>query len=166
MSYLKMVVIGFCCLSLLLMTGCASLFNANPSLLSIMTNPQGATVTITGLQNMERLTKQTPCTINLSKGSDYTVRITLAGYQSEDIPIRRGITGWFWGNLLLGGIIGMAIDYTTANMWEHQPSVINLDLTKVSSLPDTIAVEYPITLLMADGTKTVKNLPIVFHKII
>jgi len=165
MEYLKNVFVVFVCFSLAMITGCASLFNASPSLLNVMTDPQNAKVTITGLQNMERLTKQTPCTVYLNKGSDYTVKIELAGYQSEEIPIRRSISGWFWGNLLIGGIIGMVIDYGTANMWAHEPTGLNIDLSKISSLPDTIAIEYPVILLMADGTKTVKNLPIIFHKI-
>ena len=146
-------------------TGCASIFNAHPSLLTIMTNPSNAKITITGLQNMEKLTKYSPCSVYLNKGSDYIVRIEIAGYQSEEIPIRRGISGWFWGNILLGGIIGMAIDYGTSNMYAHTPTIINSDLTKGSSLPNTIAIEYPVTLLMEDGTKTVKNLPVTFHKI-
>lgn len=165
MEYLKKIFVVFVCFSSVMITGCASLFNASPSLLNIMTNPQNAKVTITGLQNMERLTKQTPCTVYLNKGSDYTVKIELAEYQSEEIPIRRSISGWFWGNLLLGGIIGMVIDYGTANMWAHEPIGLNIDLSKISSLPDTISIEYPVILLMADGTKTVKNLPIIFHKI-
>jgi hypothetical protein len=66
----------------------------------------------------------------------------------------------------LGGVIGMVIDYSTNNMWQHTPTNINMDLTKLSSLPDTISLEYPMTLLMADGSKVVKNLPITFHRAI
>ncbi len=161
---MKKLVICLLLISAVSLTGCASIFNANPSLLSIMTNPEDAKVTITGMQNMEKITKRTPCSVYLNKGSDYTVRIELAGYQSEEIPIRRNVTGWFWGNILLGGIIGMAIDYGTGNMWAHTPTAVNFDLSKVSSLPDTIMIEYPVTLLMADGSQVIKNLPITFHK--
>jgi hypothetical protein len=93
------------------------------------------------------------------------VQIELAGYQSENIIIRREIAGWFWANIFLGGVVGMVIDYSTNNMWTHSPTIINLDLSKLSSLPETIMIEYPVTLLMEDGTKVVKNLPITFHKI-
>ena len=58
------------------------------------------------------------------------------------------------------------VDYGTDNMWEHAPAIINIDLDKQSSLPKTIMIEYPITLLMEDGTKVTKNLPIIFHRII
>jgi len=114
---------------------------------------------------MERITKTSPCTVYLNKATDYSMKINLSGYESEEIPIRRTVTGWFWGNLLLGGVIGMVVDYSTSNMYEHNPTVINLDLTKLASLPDTIAIEYPVKLLMADGSSVIKNLPITFHKI-
>lgn len=147
-------------LTLFVANGCASIFNGNASMLSIMTNPENATVTIKGSQSGEKIVQHTPCSITLSKGSDYMVKIDFAGYQSENIIIRRDIAGWFWGNLLLGGVIGMVIDYGTNNMWTHSPSNINIDLTKLSSLPETISIEYPVTLLMEDGTKVVKYLPI------
>jgi hypothetical protein len=131
-----------------------------------MTNPDNAKIVIRGSQSGEKIVEHSPCNITLNKGSDYMVTIEYAGYQSENIVIRRDIAGWFWGNILLGGVIGMVIDYATNNMWVHSPTIINLDLTKLSSLPDTISIEYPVTLLMEDGTKVVKNLPITFHKMI
>jgi hypothetical protein len=149
---------------LFIANGCASIFNGNSSMLNIMTNPENATVTIKGSQSGEKIVEHTPCNITLNKGSDYMVKINFAGYQSENIIITRGIAGWFWGNLLLGGVIGMVIDYSSNNMWQHTPTNINIDLTKLSSLPETIRLEYPVTLLMEDGTKVVKNLPITFHK--
>lgn len=150
---------------LVIVNGCASIFNGNASMLNIMTNPENATVTIKGSQSGEKIVQHTPCNITLNKGSDYMVKIEFAGYQSENIIIRREIAGWFWGNILLGGVIGMVIDYATNNMWTHAPTNINLDLSKLSSLPETISIEYPVTLLMEDGTKVIKNLPIVFHRI-
>jgi len=146
--------------------GCASIFDGDTSILSIMTDPKDATVTIKGSQSGEIITKHTPCSISLNKGSDYMVSIELAGYRSENVMIRREISGWFWGNILLGGIIGMVIDYGTNNMWDHTPTVLNVDLSEQSSLPQTITIEYPMTLIMEDGTKTLKNLPITFHRLI
>lgn len=162
----KIKVLVVILLPILLLTGCASIFSGGPSLLKIMTNPEDAKVTIKGLNNVERITQKTPCAVSLSKASDYSVVIELAGYQSEEIYIRRGTNGWFWGNLFLGGIVGMIIDYSTSNMYEHQPSTINLDLTKLTSLPDKVMIEYPITLIMEDGSRIVRNLPITFNRVI
>lgn len=153
-------------LMLILISGCASIFSGNASMLNIMTFPDNAKVTIKGSQSGEKLVEYTPCNLTLNKGSDYMVKIEYAGYQSENIIIRREIAGWFWGNIFLGGVIGMLIDYSTNNMWTHSPTNINIDLSKLSSLPETLTIEYPVTLLMEDGTKVVKNLPITFHKMI
>jgi len=162
---LDKILLGFVLVSFMILTGCASIFSGNPSMLNIMTNPENATVTIKGSQSGEKIIQHTPCSISLNKSSDYMVNIELAGYQSDNIIIRREIAGWFWGNILLGGVIGMVIDYSTNNMWTHAPTAINLDLSKISSLPEKILIEYPITLLMEDGTRVVKYLPITFHKI-
>ncbi|MFH1362161.1 MAG: PEGA domain-containing protein [bacterium] len=162
----KLFMGGVVCLLVLSITGCASIFKGDPSMLNIMSSPEKAKVTILGSHTGEKIKKTTPCSVTLNKGSDYMVKIELAGYESENIVIRREITGWFWGNILLGGLIGMVIDGSTNNMWEHTPTVINIDLDKLTSLPKTIEIEYPVTLLMEDGTKVVKNLPITFHQII
>jgi hypothetical protein len=160
----KVLVCLLLAIILVVANGCASIFNGNASMLNIMTNPENATVTIKGSQSGEKIVQHTPCNITLNKGSDYMVKIEFAGYQSENIIIRREIAGWFWGNILLGGVIGMVIDYSTNNMWTHSPTNINIDLSKLSSLPETISIDYPVTLLMEDGTRVIKNLPIIFHK--
>jgi hypothetical protein len=166
MNYNKLILLLILGAFVFIVSGCASIFNGNASMLNIMTNPDNATVTIKGSQSGEKIIQHTPCSITLNKNSDYTVAITYAGYQSENIIITRGINGWFWGNLFLGGVVGMVIDYSTNNMWYHTPSNINIDLTKLSSLPDTISIEYPVTLLMDDGSKVIKELPITFHRAI
>jgi hypothetical protein len=157
-------VVGVLLLSLVFLTGCASIFN-HGGYLSVDTTPPSAKVVIKGMDSGERLTLTTPCTFMPSRKSDYQVTISMAGYQSETIVIRRSISGWFWGNILIGGLIGMAIDWSTANMYEHSPMNLNIDLTKASTLPDTISGDFPVTLLLPDGTKLVKLLPITFHKL-
>ena len=157
------VIIGLLLTFMVMLTGCASIFNRS-GYLSVSTVPP-ATVVIKGVDSGEKVKLATPCTFNLDRKSDYQVTISLAGYQSETIFIRRNITGWFWGNILIGGLIGMGIDWGTGNMWEHSPTNLNIDLTKVSSLPDTISGEFPVTLIMSDGTKVVQNLPMTFHKV-
>ena len=161
----SIIVLLLLSVSCIFFSGCATIFNQN-SYLSVATMPSNATVIIRGMDSGEKSSLQSPCTLQLSQKSDYQVQISLAGYQSETIVIRRGIRGWFWGNILLGGVIGMIVDYNTGAMYEHTPINLNIDLTKITSLPETISGDFPVTLIMRDGTKLVKYLPITFHKMI
>ena len=68
------------------------------------------------------------------------------------------------GNILLGGIIGMLIDYATDNMWIHNPQMISLDLTRASSAPNEFEINAPVRLNYPNGTYETVFLPIKFYK--
>jgi len=164
--YFNRGVISLIMISLLfLTTSCASLFG-RASMLSIATEPENAQIIIQSTTNLaEKMIKKSPCTVYLNKGSDYIVTVKLKGYTSEEIPIRRTISGWFWGNLLLGGIIGMIVDGTTGNMYEHTPTVIGFDLEKeTSALPDSFEVRFPVSLILEDGSRKIQDVPIRFYR--
>lgn len=113
-----------------LLTGCATVMTGNPSSLTINSMPEGATVIIRGLNNGEKIVKNTPTEIVLNKNSDYDLQFELQGYQSDTVYIRRKIRGEFWLNLFFADVIGLAIDYTSDNMWVHHPKSVELSLTK------------------------------------
>ena len=152
---------------LLFIAGCASIMSGGPSTLNVTTVPKDVKVTIVGLANAERMTRTTPCIFTLNKNSDYRVILEYQGYQSEEIIIRRGINGWFWGNLFLGGIVGMVIDGVTQNMWDHNLHAINIEMKKAQEtgkFPDKVTVEYPIGFTDESGQTIVKYLPITFYR--
>ncbi|MGA2764557.1 MAG: hypothetical protein ABSG17_14455 [Spirochaetia bacterium] len=57
------------------------------------------------------------------------MEISLAGYKTQTVNITQGVTGWFWGNLCFGGVIGMVIDLVTGGMWDLHPTEIDAKLT-------------------------------------
>lgn len=78
----------------------------------------------------------TPCTVSLDpkrgyfKGQSYRLKLELAGYQTSEIELRSEMSGWYWGNILLGGLIGMlAVDPVTGSMWNIAPNKIEQTLT-------------------------------------
>ena len=153
-------------LSLGLVAGCATIFTGSqPSTLDINTIPTQVKVTLTGggMTNVQ----YTPCSIILNKNNDYTVVLEYEGYRSEQITIGRSIRGWFWGNILLGGIIGMAVDGVTGNMWDHNIHTINTELTKAKAtgmLPDKVTIDYPISMMQENGQQVVQYMPVTFYK--
>jgi len=160
-SFVLVVVMAF------VITGCASIVAGGPSVLNVNTVPKDVKVTIVGLGNGETLSQNTPCIFTLNKNSDYKVTLEYQGYKSEEMVIRRGINGWFWGNILFGGIVGMVIDGVTQNMWDHNLHALNIEMQKISEtgvLPDKIVVDYPVTVTHEDGSTSVVYMPINFYR--
>lgn len=147
-----------------LLGSCATIAS-KPSYLEMKTTPNNVDVTLQGVQ--ERQIERdlvTPFKVELDKGTDYRVIVETENYRSEEITIDRKITGWFWGNIILGGPIGMLVDYSTDEMWTHNPDLINLDLTEARSAPDKFEVKAPIRLNYPDGTYETVFLPVEFYK--
>lgn len=166
----KMGVAGgviFGMVAILSLSGCASIVaGGGVTHMNVATNPTGAKVTVKGIGNGEKVEKTAPFTVDLSKNSDYEFQIELQGYKSDTIFVRRTISGWFWGNLFIGGPIGMAIDYSSNSMWDHATNHLNIDLSKeIAQNPEQFEAKIPVALLQENGQTVIKQVPVIFHKI-
>lgn len=148
----------------ILLHGCASITHGRASWLRVETNPENIQVKLVGINNGESINKSTPFRVALDKGSDYKLTVETPNYKSEEVIIRRKITGWFWGNILIGWIVGFAIDALTKNMWDHNQHLVTLDLESISTAPDIIKINMPIVFENSRGKKETKIIPLVFHK--
>ena len=64
------------------------------------------------------------------KGQSYTLKLELAGYKSTEVELRSTLSGWYFGNILLGGLIGMVVvDPVTGSMWNIEPGKIEQKLS-------------------------------------
>ncbi|MBD2547858.1 hypothetical protein [Planktothricoides raciborskii] len=146
-----------------LLVGCASIVSG-PSWLEMETNPANVDVTLVGVENGSEKKLVTPFKVELDRSTDYRLTVETENYRSEEIYIDRKINGWFWGNILLGGPLGMVIDYATDSMWKHNQSLIALDLTSLSTAPDEIELKVPVKLEYPDSSYETVFLPIKFYK--
>ena len=90
------------------------------------TRPEDATVETSGQSC------QTPCYLELHRGRNYVVKITKAGFESKKIVLDGTSTdSWVWGNIILGGIIGPAVDYASDAAYDFGPAEIDHDLVKI-----------------------------------
>lgn len=121
----------------LLTGGCASIVHGGYRDIAINSKPEGAQVTVVKLGSGEVVsTGVTPMTVALKpkqkyfKGQSYTVNFKLAGYKPADLTIRPTLTGWYFGNILFGGLIGMVVvDPLTGAMWNLAPDKIEQSLS-------------------------------------
>lgn len=124
-------------------SSCASIFTKSSYPVAIDSTPQGATITVTNKKGKDVFIGETPAIIKLKSSAgffskaEYTVRISLPGYQEHVATIGADIEGWYFANILLGGLIGMLIvDPATGAMWTLDTEQVKVKLkpTETSSL--------------------------------
>ena len=66
----------------------------------------------------------TPATVTLDssagyfKGEAYTITFSKEGYMNQTVTLNSSIDGWYWGNIVFGGLLGMLIvDPATGAMY-------------------------------------------------
>ena len=122
-------------LSLSLFGSCASIVSKSDYPVSLSSSPEGASVKVLDHNGQQVFSGTTPTTVTLNakkgffSGATYQVIFSKSGHDQTSAQIRAGIDGWYFGNLLFGGLIGMLIvDPATGAMWK-------LDEKAFSSLP-------------------------------
>jgi hypothetical protein len=104
---------------------CSSIFNGSMQKVTVNSSESGATVTIDGTNH-----GNTPATVSLKRGKPHIIEVKKAGFDTYKVTTDNSITGWFWGNLLCGGLVGMVIDLATGNAYDIEPDVVNAQLVK------------------------------------
>lgn len=82
---------------------------------------------------------------------------TKEGYKPREYEMGTKIQGWFWGNLVFGGLPGMAIDAATGKMMKFSDKLIDVTLTKDPEHDETMANAYPpelVTISNEEATET------------
>jgi uncharacterized protein YceK len=118
--------------SLALLSGCASILSGTEQEINLVT-PQyeDAKCRISNDQG-EWLVDSTPTTIKVKRSKQQL----LATCEKDDLIGETAVLSTFnnrvIGNVLLGGLIGLAVDYGTDAAYEY-PDVVSVDLLKKSS---------------------------------
>ena len=132
----------FLCIAIALSVfgSCASIVSKSSWPVDVKSNPAGAKVTITNRKGVEVYKGETPATIQLKSGAgffkkeSYTVKYELEGYAPLTIPLECKINGWYWGNILFGGVIGwLIVDPATGAMYKLSEPLVEGTLQKNST---------------------------------
>lgn len=103
----------------------------------ISSSPTKAKVTINSLSHGE-----TPVVAELKRKRYHLIRIELEGYQPYEATVTRKVSGWVWGNIVLGGLIGLAVDAISGGLYKLTPEQIAGELKQtnaaVSQVGDTV----------------------------
>lgn len=123
--------------ALVALTGCATIMQGSKQNVGVSSSPSGAQISVDN-----QAVGVTPATVPLSRKDNHTVKLTLAGYQPYEVQLSRKTSGWVWGNIVFGGIPGLAIDAITGGMYKLTPEDVNVTLTQGTAMRqgDTLIV--------------------------
>jgi PEGA domain len=119
-------------------SGCATIVTgAGPDQkVRISSEPTGAKVTVDGTYR-----GQTPLSVELTRKDDHQVKMELAGYASHEQMIKSGFNPMVFGNILIGGLIGVGVDLISGASTSLSPGDISPKL--VNQPPPAYGSQYP-----------------------
>jgi len=113
-------------IGLVILTGCASIIAPGPDVMTVSSEPPGATVFLDSCQ-----VGVTPTILRVDRSMEGLLMLRKEGYQPAVWQISKPINGWFFGNILIpGGLIGIIIDAATGNIVKFSESPIRINMVK------------------------------------
>ena len=118
-------IISFLSISIILLftQSCGTIMQGTTQQVGISSSPSDASVTING-QNYGN----TPMILDLKRKDSHMVKIQLDEYEPYETNLTRSTSGWVWGNIVFGGLIGLAVDAAAGGMYKLSPEQIETEL--------------------------------------
>jgi hypothetical protein len=111
-------------------SGCATIFKGNTSMVAVQSEPMGAEVYVNG----QRL-GMTPVSLRLASNQYYSVEFRKEGYETRTITLTKTIgVQWIILDVLLG-VVPLVVDAATGNWYEFEPQPFNGVLRPTGSTP-------------------------------
>jgi len=106
-------------------SGCATIMHGKSQDVGVSSTPTNAKVTLDNTPG-----GNTPMIAKLSRGANHIVKIELPGYQTFEATLTKKVSGWVWGNIVFGGIIGLAVDAITGGLYNLTPEQIAAQMAR------------------------------------
>ena len=58
------------------------------------------------------------------------MRMELEGYAPYEATMTRGVSGWVWGNIVFGGLVGLAVDAVSGGLYKISPEQVAGQMAK------------------------------------
>lgn len=101
------------------LSACATIMHGTSQEVGISSTPSSATVMV---DNKEL--GKTPVVAKLKRKDNHIVKIELPGYKPFEATLTRKTSGWVWGNIVFGGLIGLAVDATSGGLYKLTPEQV------------------------------------------
>ena len=128
-------------------SGCASIVSKSSWPYYMETDPPGATVSVENKKGKEIFRGRTPAVVKLRSGAgffkkeSYIISYSKSGFKEKKINVECKLNGWYFGNILLGGAIGMLIvDPATGAMFKLNDEGSHETLDPVTSTISSLKI--------------------------
>lgn len=102
---------------------CATIMHGSKQEVGISSSPSNAKVIIDG-----KAMGTTPVVTKLKRKDSHMVQIKLDGFHTYETTLTRSVSGWVWGNIVFGGLIGLGVDAITGGLYKLTPKQISAEL--------------------------------------
>ncbi len=147
----KYIVVIALLIPIVFLSGCATIMTGSTQKVPVSSNPSGAVAKVDG-----GMAAVTPTIFNLERKTDHTIEISKEGYRTAQVILRHTLSGATAGNILVGGIIGIAVDGCSGAMFKLVPERVDVNLEtagqqspaetpKVIEVPKPTEVSVPAT---------------------
>lgn len=126
-----------------LLSSCSTVVNGRSQDVQINANVPNARIYLDGVER-----GVPPSAVSVKRKGTHHVEVHAKGYTPYRQELKSSLSGWFAGNLLLGGLIGMGVDLCTGACWTYD--TVNAVLVPGKDEPVTASAQ-------ATGTKTTTN---------
>jgi hypothetical protein len=115
-----------------MLAGCTTITRGTEDTWVVETTPPGATVSTSNGYHCD----STPCAIKMPRRSEFVATIEKDGYETVTVNVTHQISGaggaGMAGNVLVGGLIGVAVDASTGAMNDLVPNPVVVELVPLS----------------------------------
>jgi hypothetical protein len=93
-------------------------------------NPAGAEVSIDG----GVMKVVTATNVELKRNENHSFVFHKDGYQDSSATVTSGTSGWVWGNLLAGGIVGGVVDFATGAAYKFSDDTLSVNMAPLAQV--------------------------------
>lgn len=107
---------------------CATVINGSHQRVPLTSSPPNATVLVDGVE-----AGTTPITVKLRRRKPHIIEFKKEGFQTVEKSVVRTHSGWIWGNILIGGLVGLLVDLIAGSHYSLQPASIDAELRLIDA---------------------------------
>jgi len=111
-----------------ILPSCATIMTGSKQTVKITSEPSEATVFVDGVE-----IGKTPYIGKIKRNSEF-IMLNKDGYVAQNIELKHGINGWYWGDVgltvatLIGGVVGFVVDLSNGAAYKIKNDEQNIVL--------------------------------------